>query len=359
MSAEKPDLVAYWPKPELKPPSPWSLPLTMSAVGKIVATETLDRDFQVFRYQNWSGQIQIPLHTPGWLANTFPGILDASHADALSLDLSRFHLGGLSATDEWEDQCISERVCVDLPLRFPITPPFVAFNGFVDTQKFPLADNPSVGLDGVTRNSSAVFRIWSKFTVTEAAHTPKTGWYANHVYAMLPKCKPHMKKKCEDYHADTTPFRKHGKKAYVTGYLHGFCNKAVVFSESCPYNPLEFVPLIEILKIDWAAGEPRQNPGARDLLATPSKPETPNRGKGRFVFDPLAQMTADAKGPATPSKSISDTLVDDDDPFSVNGLHEVPPTGSKRSGEIEVLDDSDDGASPTKRPKRGSLRGRK
>ncbi|KAI3551973.1 hypothetical protein CSPX01_00649 [Colletotrichum filicis] len=107
MTAEKPDLVAYWPKPELKPPSPWSLPLTMSAVGKIVATETLDRDFQVFRYQNWSGQIQIPLHTPGWLANTFPGILDASHADALALDLSRFHLGGLSATDEWEDQWFS------------------------------------------------------------------------------------------------------------------------------------------------------------------------------------------------------------------------------------------------------------
>ncbi|GJC89506.1 hypothetical protein ColLi_12344 [Colletotrichum liriopes] len=388
------DLTAYWPKPEDGLPSPWALPLSMVAIGKMVAAESVNKDAQVFRYHNWTGQIHIPIHTPDWLPEHFRGILDTLPNGALSLDLSRFHLGGLFTPDAWEDQwfsivcepyfsyvpCglsaedevaykrlawihddgltpIAENLSVDLPSHFPITPPFVTFNGFVDTQKFPLADNPTIGLDDITRNSSAIFRVWSKFTVTEAAHTPKTGWYANYVYAMLPKCKPHMKKKCEDYRADTTPFRKHGKKAYITGYFHGFCNKNVVFAEGCPYNPPEFVPLIEILKIDWTAGEPRQQPGTRDLLATPSKPETPSRGRGRFIFDPLAQMTADAKGPATPSKS--DTIIDDDDPFSVNGLHEVPPNGSKRAGEIEVLDDSDDGASPTKRPKRGSLRGRK
>ncbi|KDN60017.1 hypothetical protein CSUB01_10707 [Colletotrichum sublineola] len=82
-------------------------------------------------------------------------------------------------------------------------------------------------------------------------------------------------------------FRKHGKKAYITGYFHGFCNKNVVFSDSCPYNPLELVPLIEILKIDWAAGELRQQPGARDLFATPSKPETSSRGMGKSIFDPV------------------------------------------------------------------------
>ncbi|GKT52023.1 uncharacterized protein ColSpa_12204 [Colletotrichum spaethianum] len=366
----------------------------MTAIGKIVAVESLDRDYQVFRYQNWSGQIHIPIHTPEWLADTFPDILDTLHAGALSLDLSRFHLGGPLTTDEWEEQwfsiicephfsyvpCglsgedevgykrlawiqddaltpISERACIDLPPRFPITPPFVTFNGFVDTQKFPLADNPSIGLDDITRNSSAIFRVWSKFTVTEAAHTPKTGWYANYVYAMLPKCKPHMKKKYKDYRADTTPFRRHGKKAYITGYFHGFCNKNVVFSDGCPYNPLEFVPLIEVLKIDWAAGEPRQQPGARDLLATPSKPETPSRGKGKFIFDPFVQINADAKRPATPSK-LNSTIYDDDS-FSVNGLHEAQPNDPKRSGEIEVLGDSEDEASPTKRPKRGSWRGRR
>ncbi|GKT61137.1 hypothetical protein ColTof3_08476 [Colletotrichum tofieldiae] len=394
MSTEKSDLVTYWPKHELSPPSQWSVPLTMVAIGKVVAVELLNRDAQVFRYQNWTAQLQIPIHTPDWLADTFPGVLDSLHDGALSLDLSRFHFGGSLATDEWEDQWFSiicephfsyvpcglsseaeigykrlawiqddaltpifDRTCVDLPPRFPITPPFVTFNGFVDTQKFPLADDSSVGLDDITRNSSAIFRVWSKFTVTETAQTPKTGWYANYVYAMLPKCKPHMKKKCEDYRADTTPFRKHGKKAYITGYFHGFCNKNVVFAEGCPYNPLEFVPLIEILKIDWAAGEPRQQPGTRDLLATPSKPETPSRGRGKFIFDPFAQMTADARDPVTPSKST--TIIDDDDPFSVNGLHEAPINGPKRSGEIEVLEDSDDGASPTKRPKRGSLRGKR
>ncbi|KAK2006186.1 hypothetical protein LZ32DRAFT_623156 [Colletotrichum eremochloae] len=100
----------------------------------------------------------------------------------------------------------------------------------------------------------------------------------------------------------------------------------------CPYNPLELVPLIEILKIDWAAGEPRQQPGARDLFATPSKPETPSRGMGKFIFDPFAQINADAKRPDTPSRSTSDSTVDDDDPFCVNGLHEAPPNDSKRSG---------------------------
>ncbi|KAK1637435.1 hypothetical protein BDP81DRAFT_449457 [Colletotrichum phormii] len=174
---------------------------------------------------------------------------------------------------------------------------------------------------------------------------------------MLPKCKPHMEKKCEDYRADTTPFRKHGKKAYVTSYFYGLCNKSAIFSESCPYNPVEFVPLVEILKIDWAAGEPTQHQGTHNLLATLYKPETPSRGRGRFIFDPLDQKTADTKRPATPSKSS--TTIGDDDLIVVNGLHEAPPSGSKRSGEIEVLDDSDDGASLTKRPKRGSFCGRK
>ncbi|KAL0930008.1 uncharacterized protein CTRU02_207520 [Colletotrichum truncatum] len=381
MGTGKPDLAAYWPKPELNLPSPWSLPLTMLATGKMVAVESLSRDSQIFRYQNWSGQIQIPIHTPEWLTNVFPNILDNLHAGALSLDLSRFHLGGSLTTEDWEDQwftiicdphfsyvpCglsgedeveykrlawiqddaltpISDRTCADLSPRFPITPPFVTFNGFVDTQKFPLADDPSVGLDEITRNSSAVFR------------------YANYVYAMLPKCKAHMKKKCEDYRVETTPFRKHGKKAYITGYFHGFCNKNTVFTSDYPYNPLEFVPLIEIIKVDWAAGEPRQTAASRDPFSTPSKGDMTERTKGKFKFDPLAQMSADAKVPGplfNNGSQASDAIVDNDDPFSVNGLRDVAPINIKRSGEVETIEDSSDGASPTKRPKRGSLRGRK
>lgn len=135
---------------------------------------------------------------------------------------------------------------------------------------------------------------------------PKAGWYGNYVYAMLPKCKPHLAQKCEKMRPATTPFRKQGKKAYITGYIHGFCNKKAVFSLSCEYNPLEFVPFVEILKVDWAAAEPRQSSQARDVFSSPLKPSTPATVKGRVVFDPFAQMSADDKsdrGPRTPTKS--------------------------------------------------------
>ncbi|KAH8744659.1 hypothetical protein F5883DRAFT_588952 [Diaporthe sp. PMI_573] len=204
----------------------------MVAIGKIVAAETLDMDDQVFRYQNWTGQIQIPIHTPegGGLSP------DEWEEQWFSINCEP-HFSyvpcALSSSDEvaykrlaWIQYDaltpISERLCANLPSRFPVTPPFVTFNGFVDTGKFPLADNPGIGLHEITRNSSAVFKVWSRFAVTGAAATPKTGWYANYIYAMLPNCKPHMKQKCSDYGAETTPFRKHGKKAYVTGYLWGF-----------------------------------------------------------------------------------------------------------------------------------------
>jgi hypothetical protein len=57
----------------------------MVAIGKIVAAETLDMDDQVFRYQNWTGQIHIPIDTPEWLSDNFPGMLDTLHAGALAM----------------------------------------------------------------------------------------------------------------------------------------------------------------------------------------------------------------------------------------------------------------------------------
>jgi hypothetical protein len=79
----------------------------MVAIGKIVAAETLDMADQVFRYQNWTGQIQIPIDTPEWLSDNFPGMLDTLHAGALALDISRFHRGGSLSPDEWEEQWFS------------------------------------------------------------------------------------------------------------------------------------------------------------------------------------------------------------------------------------------------------------
>ena len=74
----------------------------------------------------------------------------------------------------------------------------VQFFGVVDTTKFVLTDNPNIGLNDVTRNSSAIFMAWSKFPDLES------GVYANYVYAMLPRTKAHLTKKCEGYKADST-----------------------------------------------------------------------------------------------------------------------------------------------------------
>jgi len=103
-SQSKHDFISFWPRGEPSPPSLWGLPLTMTAIGKIVAVETIAREDQVFKHQNFSAQIQVPIHPPDWLADTFPGLLDDLNADALSLDLFRFHLGNQLDVEEWEDQ---------------------------------------------------------------------------------------------------------------------------------------------------------------------------------------------------------------------------------------------------------------
>lgn len=347
-------------------------------------------------------------------------MLDALHAGALALDISRFHRGGALSPDEWEEQwfriicephfsyvlcalsssddvaykrlvwiqddaltpsvllfllldhqrnnlpinSISKRLCANLPSQFPVTPPFVTFNGFVDTEKFPLADNPGISLHETTRNSSAIFKVWSRFAVTGAAATPKTGWYANNMYAMLPNCKPHMKQKCSDYRAETTPFRQNGKKAYVTGYLWGFCHKDRMFSADCPYIPLDFVPLVEISKIDWAVGEPKQHTVSRDPFATPSPRDGPGGRKGKFLFDPFAQITIDAKDPASPSRPARTSSLDQTSKLSTPETEaedsvDVFSQGKKREADNESVAEGSDGPTPVKRSKQGSLRGRK
>jgi hypothetical protein len=127
---------------------------------------------------------------------------------------------------------IGERSCADISSRsFPTSPPLVQFFGVVDTNKLVLADNPEVGLDETTRNCSAIFLTWPKFLDLESGKNPEPGWYANYVYGMLPRTKPHLTKKCEDLKANTTPFRKPGRKAYARGYMHGFCSKTSMFSQ--------------------------------------------------------------------------------------------------------------------------------
>lgn len=176
-------------------------------------------------------------------------------------------------------------------------PPFVCFFGSVDTLRFPLADNPDAGLDNVTRNSSAVFQVYTKFNSTEAAAAPNLGWCSNYMYCFYAKHKKQWKEKCLRYSSASTPFRQHGRKAYITGNLYGFCNKKVAFRPDIPYNPFEFVPLIEITDLSWAASDMRQA-----APATASQAPSASPTKGVTVFDPRAQMSADGFVPSTPTK---------------------------------------------------------
>jgi hypothetical protein len=191
---------------------------------------------------------------------------------------------------------IGERTCPDLSTSFVTSPPLIQFFGVVDTAKFVLADCPGIGLDYITRNSSAIFLTWSKFPDLENGVKPESGWYPNYVYAMLPKTKPHLTKKCQGYKADSTPFRSHGKKAYVRGYMHGFCNKINMFAEGGRPNNLEYIPFIEIMEVDWAPNSNDAKSIPADLPATPSrrdvKPDVASSrtGKRKIAFDPFADL---------------------------------------------------------------------
>src|ERR1700729_4245973 len=76
----------------------------MVATGNLVAVEMLDKAVQLFKYQNWSAQVYIPVYVPQWLTENFPEILDGLPGSTLSLDISRFHGGGGLALEQWEDQ---------------------------------------------------------------------------------------------------------------------------------------------------------------------------------------------------------------------------------------------------------------
>jgi hypothetical protein len=232
----------------------------------------------------------------------------------------------------------------------------------VDTSKFALADNPSIGLNETTRNSSAVFLTWSRFPELDNGTKPETGWYANYVYAMLPRTKGHLTRKCESYKVDTTPFRKHGRKAYVRGYMHGFCHKENVFAPEARPSSLEFVPFLEITDIDWVGFATDAKNSAPDVPATPTKKGSPTdtRSKRRIRFDPFADGATTAKSalPARCNKtgSVDGIALDPLDDGNHSGRMSVSIAGEKR----DAGDDPEvgsDGPSPTKKGK-GTPRGR-
>ncbi len=258
---------------------------------------------------------------------------------------------------------IAERACADLSAAsFPTSPPQIQFCGIVDTTKFVLADNPSVGLDETTRNSSAVFLTWSKFPELDNGTKPEAGWYANYIYAMLPRTKSHLTRKCESYQVNTTPFRKHGKKAYVRGYMHGFCHNENVFAPQARPNNLEFVPFVEITDIDWVGFPTDAKNSTPDVPPTPTKKGSPTdtRSKRRIKFDPFADGAGTAKStlPARSEEtgSVDGVGLDALDGGDDSGRMAVSIAGGKRRGD-DVPEGGSDGPSPTKKGK-GTPRGK-
>lgn len=182
---------------------------------------------------------------------------------------------------------VAERTTADISSPFPATPPFLTFCGLVDETRFILQENNAIGLDTITRNSSAVFKTWIKFATSEQASLPKAGWYANYIFAMIPPCLKQWKYKCDGYTVDNSPFRKPGKRAYITGFLRGVCNKSALFQGPGVQNALDFVPFVEITKIDWTTGDNAPKPHASSAAdPTPSTPTT-GKTKRRMVFNPL------------------------------------------------------------------------
>ncbi|KAF6807057.1 hypothetical protein CPLU01_15838 [Colletotrichum plurivorum] len=408
--ATKNEFSEFWPNKTTSPPSDWTVPLQMTDIGKLVDVQSLDRNSQLFRSQNWTAEIRIPGREPEWITTNFSHILQEMPDDCLVMEISRFvypsaesdrldsgswvsilcsphfrYVPCIMSGDGVEDPeykrlawiadegigFVSEEEsgCSPVTPLFATVPPFITFCGYVDTKTYPMS--PSVS--DVNRNSSAVFKVWSRFAADKASH-PGTGWYPNHVYAMYASCKPHLKNKCEEYKADRTPFRQHGKKAYVTGYFRGFCNKGSLFAEPGPTNPLVFVPLIEIINADWVSAPAR--PGNIEASSSPRKaqqePKTPSKGdKVRSVFNPFSPSPVRAIRPMTKtspasvatiiakgSEVIEDLPQTDGSPQSVSDANEVTPAtqllrpgrvGSARLTDVGVvLDLADVGQSPAR-----------
>jgi hypothetical protein len=153
----------------------------------------------------------------------------------------------------------------------------IQFFGVLDTKNFVLADNPNIGLDETTRNCSAIFLTWSDL---QNGVMLEPGWYPNYAYAMLPKTKKHLlTQKCESYKAASTQFRQHGRKAYIRGYMHGFCHKANMFTDDGRPSSLDFVPFVEIMDVDWVSAAALSD-GNQNVPATPkrlAKPDVASR----------------------------------------------------------------------------------
>ncbi|KAN0068588.1 hypothetical protein V8E54_013312 [Elaphomyces granulatus] len=361
----------------------------MTATASIPFVKLAERKEQLFKNHNIEATMEISIDVPAWLLKDFSGMIQCLEGTALEFYMYRFHFGSLTVKD-WEDQSfqvtfspyfplvaytdvtqndkigyarvafvkdyglqpIAERNCIDLSLP----PPMIQFFGVVDTRKFVLAENPNIGLDETTRNCSAIFLTWSKFPDLQNAVMPESGWYPNYVYAMLPKTKKHLTQKCEGYKAASTQFRQHGRKAYIRGYMHGFCHKANMFTDDGRPSSLDFVPFVEIMDVDWVSAA-ASGDGNQNVPATPrkfAKPDTASsKGKRKIAFDPCADS-----GVAS-SLSFGDKLMEaksgqtgrSED--SGNDL-EVIDMRDLGQGMPDSHDDVTDEPSPSKKAKLGS-----
>ena len=72
-------------------PQPWTVPLSISAIGKLAYVDKIKQDDERMKYMNWTGQLEIPIQVPEWLLENYGAFIDNDNdAFLLVLDIFRF-----------------------------------------------------------------------------------------------------------------------------------------------------------------------------------------------------------------------------------------------------------------------------
>ena len=67
------------------PPKPWTVPLVMTTVAKILFAELPGRGKNLFKHHRMEASLEIPVGVPSWLLNDFSGMLQCPGGEMLNL----------------------------------------------------------------------------------------------------------------------------------------------------------------------------------------------------------------------------------------------------------------------------------
>ena len=95
----------FWPETYTEPPQPWTVPLSISAIGKLAYVDKIKQDDERMKYMNWTGQLEIPIQAPRWLLENYGAFIHNGSDDfLLVLDIFRFSRTTTMSADEWRNK---------------------------------------------------------------------------------------------------------------------------------------------------------------------------------------------------------------------------------------------------------------